>query len=202
MLNSRHLYLKTQSPSIQHCFYDKKCHEDIGWDMSKAQNRRQGAKVLGPPGAQILTEHKLDWAIAYWREKSGARFAPRWTDIDLSEFLPVLLQGVMVADIVPEQSDFRIRYWGTGLVSAFGIEPTGERLSQFDHNGVMDSFIATAPDIIKTRAPQYLMHEINSPSGAPYVYPDVRLPLSEDGETVTSIMTVENIPLCYGLGVM
>lgn len=150
-------------------------------------------RLAPAPDPETIREFLLDRALDYWRAAAGDRDIPAWRDIDLMELPPVLRRGTMVADFHPDRHDYFIRYWGTDLVDAFGIELSQQWLSESVHNGFMDSFAKTAHIAIETRAPQWLTHEITSPGGIRRVFPVVRLPLADDVTGLNAVMTVENI---------
>lgn len=160
---------------------------------AEGASMKVGATRVGEAPDELLAEHQLDQALEIWNAARGDAFAPRWSAVDLLSFPAHLRAGTMVADVMDGGRDYFIRYWGMELVDSFGIELTGKLLSEADHKGVMDSFIESAKDIVSTRLPQRPIHRIRLENGLARDIPDLRLPLSEDGETVTAIMTVENI---------
>ncbi len=157
-----------------------------------------GADVerLGDPDRDVLVAHGLLDMAELWKTWAGARFAPAWQDVNLLEIPDDLRRGTMVADCLEVPDDFRVRFWGLDLVRAFEVELTGKRLSESDERGIMRSFRETAITVVREKKPQFLIHKITSSHGAERLFPVVRLPISDDGETVTKIMSVENIRMC------
>ena len=156
----------------------------------------RGAVCIGDADESLLREHELDQVIEYWNRVRGDRFAPTWRDIDLLALPDFARQGMMVVDVLAEEVDFRIRYWGIGLVDGFGIDLTGRRVTESEHGGVMNSFMTLAENLEAIRNPQRLIHRIVLPSGIPRLFPVVRLPLSDDGDRITGIISVENFQKC------
>ena len=152
-------------------------------------------KSVAPPSATLIREFKLDTAFELWQTAKGARPAPAWCDIDLMQLHSALRRGTMVADYDPVRHDFFVRYWGEDLVRAFDMELSQKWLSETRHNGLMDSFVATAHLVTETLQPQWLMHEITSSSGVRRLFPVLRLPLVDAASGHSHVMTVENIDL-------
>ncbi len=153
-------------------------------------------EVVGTPDDAVLHQHGLLEALALWRRWAGEAFAPTWKNIDMMEMAKDLRGGTAVLDYIPETGDFRIRYWGLQLVDAFEIELTGKLLSECQDHGVMAGFRETFQTMLAGKEPQFLQHAITSPNGVRRLFPVLRLPVSDDGETVTKVMTIENIPVC------
>lgn len=153
-------------------------------------------EIIGPPSPAILAEHGLIDGVAIWQQWAGENEMPRWKDVDLLALPGELRGGTMVADYLPDADDYRVRYWGVRLVEAFQIELTGKMLSTVFDRGVMSSFRSTAHEVIVSRKPQFLMHAITSEKGVRRHFPVVRLPISDGGNTVTKIMTIENVDAC------
>jgi hypothetical protein len=162
----------------------------ISGRMSLADTR-----TVGAPNDATVRAYGLDSAFELWRTAKGSRPAPTWRDIDLLTFPAALRRGSMAADYDPARQDFFIRYWGEDLVRAFGVELSQKWLSESEHNGMMDSFAATAHLVAEDQQPQWLMHEITSPRGVRRTYPVLRLPLAADDSTPAGVMTIENIDM-------
>ncbi|MDD9877128.1 MAG: hypothetical protein OXR84_06770 [Magnetovibrio sp.] len=155
-----------------------------------------------PASEAILESHGLGQPVAYWDSLRQARrspVGPRWSDIDLMRVPPNLIQGTMVVDVLMDPLDFRIRFWGTGLVRAFEMDLTGERLSTVDHHGLMAAFVDQAPRLVIDAKPQFMINRVSVSEDRALELPIVRLPLSDDGEKVSGIMTVIHIRRTLGL---
>lgn len=153
-------------------------------------------EVLQSPGEQMMKEHGITDVITLWEGWADGRFAPYWREVDLMAIPRDLRAGTMVADYLGDMNDYRVRFWGMGLVDAFSLELTGKLLSEAADRGVMVSFRETAIQVITEKKPQILSHAITSVNGLRRLFPVVRLPITDDGETVSKVMTVENISAC------
>lgn len=65
----------------------------------------------------------------YWDEKRGARPMPRRADIDPIELRDHLGSLVMI-EVLPGRTDFRMRLIGTTIAAAYGRDSTGKLLSE------------------------------------------------------------------------
>ena len=153
-------------------------------------------KMTEHPDDTILALHGLNGMLAQWQNWAGKKFAPLWVDVDLLSMPASLRGGTMVADYLPETDDYKVRFWGTALVEAFGFDLSGKLLSEAFDRGVMESFRNNAIKLIHEKKPQFLSHTITSKHGVRREFPVLRLPITDDGVTVTKIMTVENIDKC------
>ncbi|MEQ8665018.1 MAG: hypothetical protein RIC16_04775 [Rhodospirillales bacterium] len=144
----------------------------------------------------IIDLHGLRAPLNLWRKESSQLAGPYWNDVNLLDLPDDLRGGTMVADYQADSGDFYIRYWGSDLVTAFGVELSQKRLSDANHRGVMDSFVKTAAEIIDRAEPQFMIHEITSARGVRRQFPVLRMPIFNSGGVPDKVMTVENIRLC------
>lgn len=141
-----------------------------------------------------LAKVGLDQAVACWRQWAGANPMPGWRDVRLLDLPTELISGVMVADVVAGPPlDFVVRYWGTALVEAFGFELSGRRVSETEHFGVLDKFLAEAPELLRAGEPQIRIVRLGGRTGVPRDFCSLRLPLASNGVDADSVMTLENV---------
>ncbi len=159
-------------------------------------NYSADTKRLPDFDAALIEEHGLRFPLECWRQDETRLSGPYWKDVDLMDLPDDLRRGTMVADFDATTADYFIRYWGEDLVMAFGIELSQWWLSKAEHNGVMNSFVASARQVIETAEPLFLVHEVTSPSGIRRRFPVLRMPLFNQAGQADKIMTVENIQLC------
>lgn len=146
----------------------------------------------------VLGRFELDVALGCWERWRGAKRMPAWRDVDLLDLPLGLIPGVMVADVVAGPPfDFQVRYWGTGLVEAFGFEASGRRLSEVEHFGVMNAFIDQSPRLVASGEHQIWVNRIEGPHRPAREFCVLRLPLGTDEGGVDAVMTVENIKASF-----
>ena len=132
-------------------------------------------------------------ALAYWRGKCGARFAPAREDIDPTE-IAALLPRVMLADVVTADDgglDFLYRLSGTGICDVHGYNLTSlhpRDLSPPAYGQMVHEHYCAA---VQRRCP--LAHVLALQTNIKQrSYARIILPLSADGESVTMLMMVDS----------
>jgi hypothetical protein len=128
--------------------------------------------------------------LAYWERKRAARFAPTRADIDPADLIDVLPR-IMLADVIQEPLDFRYRLSGTAIREVHGQEPTG--LCPRDLNPPAYGALIHEHYCLAVRRRQPLLHLITlDTANRSRSYARLLVPLSEDGHTVTMLMTVDS----------
>ena len=140
--------------------------------------------IAANPHADLRRVH------AYWTAKRQDRFAPRRLDIDPVDMVEVLPR-IMLVDIEADPLDFRYRLAGTGICTIHGTDPTGLRprsLLPSDYGALIDRHYREA---VARKTP--LLHLIVlDTSDRARAYSRLLLPLSEDGENVTMLMSIDS----------
>lgn len=130
--------------------------------------------------------------IAYWESLKADAFAPSWKDFDLAAIDPASLPYVVVADVQREPLNFKIRFWGTGHVTRKGADKTGKFLNEapdFRGQTAFDEYCWVMNEK-EPLASQDLVNLQEFGGMLPFEQILVRLPLSDDGETVNHIVTL------------
>lgn len=129
--------------------------------------------------------------IDYWRAQTpeGA-IGPPWRSFDLMMIPAPLLPYSIVMDCGPHVSDFVYRYFGSGLADGISADLTGKTLDRVPAR-VRDEIIQTYGDVIERREPIYLRYDIYPAGNTPIeLQQGMRLPLSDDGETVNKVFSI------------
>lgn len=142
------------------------------------------SRVEGDPADHV--DEAIVLFHAYWLSKANGRFAPAWSEIDLSELPPDLLPYVIVCDVLPD-NDYRFRYWGRGHADYYGEEYSGRLLSDLKPDWAQEHLRVQYDRVVETG--RALAYTIEYQELAQPVY-SYRAPLSDDGETVTGIFSV------------
>ncbi|MBI2977558.1 MAG: hypothetical protein HYY38_01710 [Rhodospirillales bacterium] len=129
-------------------------------------------KQISEASDDDLKAWDIDPLLDYWNKVRGDAFAPRWEDFHIIDLPADVRGGLVVVDHDPGRNDFRVRFWGVDLWDMFGVDLTGAWLSDIKHMGVL--------------------HHAETATGETKIYPVIRLPISDDGTTVTKIITVRN----------
>jgi hypothetical protein len=97
---------------------------------------------------------------------------------------------VRVVDIELDPFDIRYRFWGTGLVRVLGHDRTGKKLSELQLTRVAEA-MAEFRTVVEERAPYALIYNATTSKRTGTLYaPAIRLPIMDDGETVTKVVAL------------
>jgi hypothetical protein len=132
----------------------------------------------------------LNQVLDYWREKRGAYFAPRRTDIDPVD-LRVSLSRITLSDVFEDPLDFRYRLCGTQICTTHVKNPTGLRALDMLPPAYGQLLHAHYCEAVRRRVP--LLHLILlDDEFQSHSYARLLLPLSEDRQKVTMLMTIDS----------
>jgi hypothetical protein len=143
----------------------------------------EGTETGGP----MPQSEKLRRLLAYWNARRGTRWAPRRADIDPMDFVYVL-SHVALLDVLTDPWRFRYRVYGTGLVAMDGFDMTGRLIDDWPTPEFRALLQASHRDVAEARAPRLRVREAVI-DGRLRVQEGLQLPLSEDGSTVSMILT-------------
>ena len=125
----------------------------------------------------------------YWNSVRGDRVGPRVREFRI-ERLPVeIIPAVAVIDIVGSPPDYYYRFFGSRMVEIAGQDLTGRRYYADGITGYGFVNAQLLPIMIERRAPIWTRVDWVSEKGRELTTISVRLPLSEDGETITGAVT-------------
>lgn len=135
----------------------------------------------------------LCFALDYWESRKKGRLAPRRADIDPVD-MPQLLPRVMLVDVEPSSGgevDFRYRLSGTGIRGVHGFDATGltpRELTPPIYGQLIHQHYRAAVEARRPLAHVVVMITNRKQRS----YARIILPLSEDGETINMLMTVDS----------
>ncbi|MEQ8320050.1 MAG: PAS domain-containing protein [Rhodospirillales bacterium] len=133
----------------------------------------------------------FDEVLAYWNRCRGERLAPSWTDVDLMAFPPRVLPYTIVVDIQAPPRPVLYRFYGSGIAKNHGFEMTNRSSDDIQPEQLRQHILSQYAIIVEARAPRLFATEIYVKQGIRLQDLLLRLPLSNDGETVTNVITVE-----------
>ena len=129
--------------------------------------------------------------LDYWNDKRGSRFAPAWSDIELMDLPLSLIPHLVVVDVIGNAMDFKYRFWGTWHVQFHGYEQSNKLVSELNPPPYRDLISSQYKQTIEVREPQLFVQQIPIKSDL-WVFTELsRFPLSDDGKTVTNILSAE-----------
>lgn len=131
-----------------------------------------------------------------WRRWCGDRFAPVFrSDFFLEVPAPLAAMGVVV-DIDDSGPPYRFRYFGSELARMHTFELTGKTTDAIEPAGFRNICVAQYSTVLRERRPIVFLNDI------PTVNPNItaahivfRMPFSKDGDTVSQVVSVEEINL-------
>jgi len=152
--------------------------------------------------ANLYRLHEVDFADnsvadfelvrAYWERQRGDAFAPPWVAFDLMDLPPRLLPKCVVVDIPATGGPIRYRFFGSAIAASHGFELTGKTSDEIESKPLREHIVQQYRMIVEARRPRLFTSEIYVKHGVPkrdFLY---RLPLSNDGETVTGVVSFEH----------
>lgn len=132
-------------------------------------------------------------ALNYWNEIRGSSFAPKWFDFDLLRLPMALLPYTIVTDMHFDEGYVRYRYYGSGIADLHGFELTNRTSNDLEPAGLREHIVGQYRDVAEARKPLLFATEIVVKQGLRLRHLVLRLPLSNDGETVTNVVTFEDV---------
>ena len=137
-----------------------------------------------------ITSPRIHRLHSYWQGQQRGGLLPRRGDIAPDQIRD-LLPNIMIVDVEHEPLRFRYRLVGTRVVEYNGIEFTGRYLGEIGWPEEQDLFDSYA-EVVASRRPFFGSFAWELVSGAIGRCEFGRLPLSEDGETVSQILAMED----------
>ena len=139
------------------------------------------------------TYPELARVLAYWHRQRGDRFAPRRADIDPADLVESLAR-ITLSDVFRDaagEPDFRYRLCGTAICTTHWRDPTHQRPRDMLPPAYGALLHAHYTEAVARRQP--MLHLLLlSTRERERSYARLLLPLSEDGTTVTMLMTVDS----------
>lgn len=141
------------------------------------------------PGDVELPE-ALGACLAAWNAWRGERAFPAWRGVDLIDLPAALLPATAVVDVGAQPRTFVYRYWGSALTRLFGADYTGRPCGDLRPPEFRDVTIDGYEAVIERRAPLVFGRDYTTETKRRYHDLVLRLPLSNDGERITHVVSV------------
>ena len=138
-----------------------------------------------------LTSDLVDELESYWYTKVQAGGMPKRSDIDPCDFVR-LLPYILLMDIQYEPFRVRYRLIGTQVALHSRLDFTGYYLDQLTFNPAAVDFGRVYREICVLKVPIYGVSEIPCVDTAYKGFYFAVFPLSEDGDTVSQCIAVED----------
>ena len=131
---------------------------------------------------------RLEKGLTYWNELRAARWAPGWTEFNLVDLDTDVVPYTIVVDVMAEPLDFVYRFWGTGNTVYIGYDCTGKSVR--DNEMFSQKVFDECRQVCDQRRPMVFHTKALKPNGTYREYYRLRLPLSDDGKTVTKVVSI------------
>lgn len=130
--------------------------------------------------------------FAYWLSKRGDAWAPRLSDFRLDDLPPRVVPWSVLVDVGDREGDFLYRFWGTERRNLIGYELTGKSLSDIPDAFMRNGNVREYKHVVATRMPLLCQTPVTTSTGREAVFETMRLPLSQNGVSVTHIYSLVN----------
>ena len=148
-------------------------------------------ETLVVPAAREILHAELKDLFEHWTELRGRRFAPAWSAFDWDGVPPRLVPHCATVEVRRNPLDFVYVYWGVGRKVMQRGDYTGKSMRDFRPKAIAEKAIRESCEVLTQQAAICVMTEsLESGHSQPFDYQFLRLPFSEDGETVSHIMGV------------
>ena len=152
-------------------------------------NMKLRSTYIQPESSPVASQIK---ALAYWETKRAGRIAPLWSEISLLDFGAASVPNINVVDIDPATRTMKYRFWGTGLTEIFGKDFTGDDPNELPSGDFKNGAISGLDRLIEEKRPNCEVREFFRPTGVMGSLIVLRLPLSDDGQSITHALSVCN----------
>lgn len=141
----------------------------------------------GPDGYEVPRHPDLQRLLAYWRGQCGSRPFPRRSDIDPLDF-SFMLERIALTEIHESPRRYRLRVVGSWWQRTAGKELTGTWIEDLPGVNQRRISIEAYERMIAARRPTVTVRDAWVDE-IQLSYEIMHLPLSEDGERISMIMT-------------
>ncbi|PIW26805.1 MAG: hypothetical protein COW30_13190 [Rhodospirillales bacterium CG15_BIG_FIL_POST_REV_8_21_14_020_66_15] len=132
--------------------------------------------------------------LDYWERVRGDAFAPAWSrQFRLTELPTRVVPGMTVIDRVDGGQTFYYRFWGTHHMAMKGFEMTGKTIDQAPNKDIQRIGTRQLETVIQRRRPTVFLYTIDYPRRHKPSEFILRLPLSDDGETVNRVASFQDL---------
>jgi len=137
-----------------------------------------------PVDIASLEAEDMNACVTYWNELRRQRFAPSWKEFDLLGLPPFMAPFFLVVDVNTAPLDFVYRFWGSGHTSYHGRDYTGQPVTAIELEWAADLLFDQYRQVYETHQAMAFTTQYE---GIEHPATSVRLPLSDDGQSVTHI---------------
>lgn len=146
-----------------------------------------GVKVNSPKHDQLSGD--VGHVFNYWLTLKGDNKLPLQSSFHLDELPPKSVPWTMVYDVIDDGQKFFYRFFGTQRVNAHRKDYTGLYVSDMEPHFIREKILDELRTVYTTVEP-ILVTTTAQANNEDFQYQMLRLPLSENGETVSRIVAI------------
>lgn len=135
----------------------------------------------------------LMMAFEYWRVLGGEQLRCAWSDFDLMEIPLDVVPSTMVIDVFPDHARNRYRFWGSRMTIIHGREMTGMSPYEIEPSDMVSELRRQHDETRREKTASASCYNFMRHPGIDHVHSVLRLPLSDDGQTVSQIVVVTDM---------
>ena len=124
----------------------------------------------------------------YWDDRRAGRAMPARADLDPAD-IPRLLPNLILFDVEPGSERLKARLVGTNVVRMYGTDYTGQYLDEIDFGDRRKAILHDYMTCYRTKSMYVSEHTFWTTRDISYRVERLILPLSDDGETVTMLLS-------------
>ena len=127
--------------------------------------------------------------LSVWNDLRDDTIAPPWRGADLLRYPSVVIPFISIIDVLTD-GEFRYRYWGTGHVDVKGYDYTGQSPLAHEPREYGRMINDEYASVVDACQPMAFVHDIRPGLAQVSKYQEtLRLPLSNDGSTVSGVIS-------------
>lgn len=146
------------------------------------------------PLGEVTHPHLLT-VLQLWEETRGGKLAPSRQELRLEDLPTAILPNTVLVRIESDPLDYYYLFFGTNMVNMSGVEITGKRYFADNVKGYGFVNARWFPVMLEEKGPIYTITEWIAVSKLRRRTETIRLPISDDGETITHGLTVNHLTL-------
>lgn len=127
---------------------------------------------------------------AHWESLRRNRPGPTLKEFDLLQIPSPLLPCTVIVDYLANEGVFKFRYYGSQVANRHSQEMTGKTTADFNWKPFGEALDKEYRAFLARGKPEYVSFSYTNEIGAKELHRVLRMPLSEDGKTITGILIV------------
>ena len=144
--------------------------------------------TLTPRASLSIASTLLRDLCAYWDQCRAGRAMPSRADLDPVD-IPRLLPTLILFDVEQDTERLKARLVGTRIVEMYGTYYTGQYLDEIDFGDRRKAILHDYMTCYRTKSMYVSEHTFWTMRDISYRVERLILPLSDDGETVTMLLS-------------